>query len=442
MELTDLHIEEFVSSKPSMIREAPRNNTIKNNTAHDMLVKRQCFIGRLLTELSQLEVPTQYKVFNAYSVIGALCGPHSFIRAQGDYPLNLWTLLIGPSSGRKSSSMIPYQNVFSRSEYLKKFILPEDMTIASLREPLEQSYEIACANFDEKKAVANGIFFVQEFNDFLDVKANPKATSALVRLWGDQPLVKISRKTSGDFEFKNPTISILGAIQPRRVMDVLPLETWKQGFFPRLIPVYSDITWPEIEVDELEMEEGDIFDQQNKQVSYKDLLLGYEQDFKDLAQSSFVVGFDKESRELYNTLKLPSLPNQLVDYEGRREEHLRKLAAITAISRAYNNTIARNKIIKITKEDFLIAYNLLYFNDSQLRAFVKDAVRGSHFDIFERIDDMLNENDGQLTQKQIREFCMSETHINHIRLLERSIKEVYLTYNSATKTYIKNKDIE
>jgi len=78
--MTQFDLANFISSKDSMI-DYIKSEHVTNNTAHDMLVNRQCFIGRMLTSLYDLEVPTQYKTFGSYLLMSSVCGAYSSVHA-------------------------------------------------------------------------------------------------------------------------------------------------------------------------------------------------------------------------------------------------------------------------------------------------------------------------------------------------------------------------
>lgn len=421
-----------------------KNEHVTNNTAHDMLVNRQCFLGRMLSNLSTLEVPTQYKTFGSYLLMSSVCGAYSSVHAGGKYPLNLWVLFIGPSAGRKSSAMMPFQHVMQRSEYLKQYTLPDDTTGAALRVPLEKTYHNAGPVFGEDNAKVTGTFFIQEFQDFY-AKGGDDFSAFLVKLWGDVPYVPISRVGEGDFNLVSPTVSFLGSIQTLRVLDVIPMSAWRQGFFPRMIHVYSEQNWPKTEINPVDWKEGEKIDfNAPSDDSYGDKLMSFEPELVEMTTSAFVCGFSPEASEYFNKIELPRIPLQLSDYNNRRSEHLRKLAALTAISRAWETTFKRSqslgRTVVIQLEDIIIAHKLLAYNDSNLKNFTKDSIRSPHAELYDRLDEHVDEKGGELTDSQLKSFIKNETTIERSEMMIRIIKNNYLKKNPKTGNFYKPKE--
>ena len=409
-------IKDFVSSKPHMV-EYNEKYHVCNNTAHNMLVERNCFIGRLLSLQRDLEVPTIYKTLSAYSYLGGLCGPHSTVEAGGEFSLNLWILLVGASGARKSSAMSPYHTIMGETEALRELMLPEDATTAAYREPLDESYQRSEIHLEMKNPCSSGIIFAQEFGDFVKADNKDDFSSYLVKMWGDQSIVKIGRQSSGGLELIRPTISILGAIQTKRLMSVIPLSMWHQGFFPRVIPAFSSQEWKKIEIKSNDRTEGEEVnsaeDEQSIINRFSHLLLNPNEsidiDSIKLSRSSFVCGFNRETSHDFNSCVLPDLPRQLEGYGNRRHEIFRKLCGLTAISRAWGTTFksseVRSKAVVITKEDFDIAYKLVLWFESQLPEFTKSSVVSVNEALYQQLEDFLDANNGYLNDKQINEFC-------------------------------------
>jgi len=406
-----MDVKDFVSSQDHMI-EYDEKHHICNNTAHDMLVKRECFLGDVLAKQKTLEVPTIYKVMGAYGLLSALCGPHSTVQANGEYTLNLWTLLIGPSGARKSSAMSPYHTLMGETEALKEIMLPEDATTASYREPLQQSYERSSIGLEMTNPCSSGMIFAQEFGDFVKSDNKDDFASYLVKMWGDQSLVKIGRVTAGDFEIKRPCVSFIGAIQTKLLMKVLPISMWHQGFMPRTIPVYSKQEWKQTTIGHVEWEEGSDIgsdDAEYQKNRFSHMLEDMALECIKLSRSNFICGFDKNGSDLFGEIKLPELPRQLEGYGNRRYEMFRKLCALTAISRAWRTTFkskeTRDKAVKITREDVEIASKLLIWIDSQSHKLVKHAVVSLNEGIYQGLKDLLDENEDKISVKQLNDFC-------------------------------------
>lgn len=421
-----MDIGDFISSQDHMI-EYNKFHHVSNNSAHDRLVERGCLLGQLLTSQASLEVPTSFKTMGAYSLLSAVCGAHSSVYAGGEFSLNLWILLVGPSGGRKSSAMNPYQNVMQSSEYLNTFILSENTTTAALRGPLEESHEEALQIFGED-AKSQGMIFAQEFHDFFDITKEASLSSHLVKLWGDQINVKIGR-LDNHIELKSPTLSILGSIQTLRVMDVLPVQIWQQGFCARLISVYSDQSWPESPVGAVDWQEGSVVGENERSAfSHKSFLLDYKDELTKLSRSSYRCGLSRESAEIFNSIELPRLPIQMQEYGNRRNEHLRKFAALTAISRYWseNPIETRNCGIVITPEDLEIARLLQCWNDCKIPQFVKDSIRGPDTDMYDRLDEWIVDCGGALSDVQLERFVRNQTDASRLKNVLTAVKSYYL----------------
>ena len=431
-------LKDFISSKDHMV-EYNEEHHVCNNTAHDMLVTRGCFIGEALARQAMLEVPTIFKTLSAFSFLSGLCGAHSTVEAKGEFPLNLWSLLVGASGARKSSAMLPYHTVMGETEALRELMLPEDATTAAYREPLENSYQRSEIYLKMSNPCSSGIIFAQEFGDFVKSDNKDDFSSYMVKMWGDQPIVQISRQGAGFFEIKRPSISILGAIQTRRLTDVIPLSMFHQGFFPRVIPAYSSQEWKTIKIDPVERIEGEQvninLDEQSMSNRYSHLLIDMHDECIRLSRSSFICSFDRESSKLFNETKLPDLPRQMDGYGNRRHEMFRKICAITAISRAwrvFKQKEVRNVAVVINKSDFEIALKLMTWIDSQIPEFVREIVVSGNEVVSQQLEDVLDSNGGTISEKMINDFCKKQNDPKRTKnyilefCLERKAKNEYV----------------
>ena len=421
----------MISSKPHMI-DYIESLDVSNNSAHDRLIERECFLGRILKAQASLEVPTIYKTFSAYNLISATCGAHSSVMAGGQYSLNTWMLLVGPSAGRKSSAISPIQNLMQSSEILRDFTFSENTNSAAMREPMLDSYDLAKSIFkDDKFARVNGTFYIQEFHDFYSAKGGQEDSfsSYLVKLWGDNPVVRIERVGKGAYDLERPTISFLSAIQTLRVMDVIPISEWRQGFFPRIIPIYSDQSWTNDQIKPINWKEGSkasLVLNDGSHTPYQDLLLDFQEECIAMTRSYFVCAFNDETSELYNDLELPPVRIQMKEYENRRSEHFRKLCGITAISRAWKGKPVKDYAVVITKEDFEIARMLMTYNDFKLTKFCDDSIRSPDAEMYDRLEELIDDRGGSIDEKQLKEFIRTSIPAYQAMAKELVIKKYIL----------------
>lgn len=212
------------------------------------------FFDLYIDYTSETECPTLFHRWSMVSSVGAYLGRQVSLR-HGFFTLypNLYTLLVG-SPGTKKSSAIKIATSIIKDAGYKSFgarKTRQEKFLMDLAEQSEDSEDILDQNIfgdvDDSK-VSECFVAADEFNNFIGV-GNMDFMSILGELWDYSGTYDYKLKNSKSVHIPNPTISILGGNTQTGMAQAFPTEAIGQGFFSRLLLVYSDpsglkITFP------------------------------------------------------------------------------------------------------------------------------------------------------------------------------------------------------
>ena len=227
------------------------------------LRKTDNFIEDYLDHYSETEVPTIFHRWCAIAGIGAILGRNCWVQFGENqiYP-NQYIMLVGDSGARKGSAIkaiksclvgAGYKTISADKSSKEKFI--EDLegrdedkdrldVTQNKRNPTIKEL------FGEKISTEPAECFIahDEFNAFLG-HSNIDFISLLTNLWDYEGIYENRIKNGRSVKINNPTISILSGNTNIGISMAFPTETIGQGFFSRLVMVYSDpsgrrITFP------------------------------------------------------------------------------------------------------------------------------------------------------------------------------------------------------
>lgn len=196
------------------------------------------------------EVPAIYRRWALIAGLGAWLGRDTYFKFGGsEIRPNLYVLLMGTSGARKTSAIRDIKKRLSELGY--DSFAPEKITkekylmeLAGIADGEQEDI------FDQSWGSATSESFIaaEEFNDFFGNNIFD-FTSTLGVLWDYSGVYKNKIKHGVQVEIDNPTISLLSANTPSTLADTFPPNKLGQGFFSRLVLVFSEpskkrITFP------------------------------------------------------------------------------------------------------------------------------------------------------------------------------------------------------
>lgn len=199
---------------------------------------------------SGTEVPAIYRRWALISGLAAWLGRDTYFKFGGsEIRPNLYVLLMGTSGAKKTSAIRDIKNRLMELGY--DSFAPEKIT--------KEKYLMELAGisdgepediFDQSWGASTAESFIaaEEFNDFFGNNIFD-FTSTLGVLWDYSGVYKNKIKHGVQVEIDNPTISILSGNTPSTLADTFPPNKLGQGFFSRLLLIFSEpsrkrITFP------------------------------------------------------------------------------------------------------------------------------------------------------------------------------------------------------
>jgi hypothetical protein len=187
---------------------------------------------------SGTEVPAIFRRWAIITGLGAWIGRDSYFKFSGMelYP-NLYVMLLGASGAKKSSAIKRIKRVLSEAGYnsfaaekttKEKFL----MDLAGMEET-----DFLDSPFDS--ANAESFITADEFNDFFGNNIFD-FLSTLGVLWDFSGIYKNRIKNGAQVEIADPVISILAGNTQTTLATTFPPEALGQGFFSRIIAVFSE----------------------------------------------------------------------------------------------------------------------------------------------------------------------------------------------------------
>ena len=214
------------------------------------------FFDSYLHYMRNTEPPILFHRWSMIASIGAMLERNYYFE-HGHFHINpnIYCMLIGVPGTRKSTAIklatkllrsIGYNYFAAEKTSKEKFILD----LAERHAPQENGKdvldEILLSN--DESAITPCFIAADEFNDFFG-NNNLEFISLLGSLWDYNGSYESRLKNSKSVIINNPTISILGGNTPSSFSLAFPVETLGQGFFSRILLVYSEpsgkrITFP------------------------------------------------------------------------------------------------------------------------------------------------------------------------------------------------------
>lgn len=204
------------------------------------------FIASYLDYTAKTECPLFFHRWCAITSLSAYLGRRTWMN-HGHFTLypNFYTLLIGTPGTKKSSAIkivakllkdAGYDTFAAKKTRQEKFLL-------DLSGQEEESKDILDENLwgDIETDSKECFVAADEFNNFIGI-SNVDFISILGELWDYEGVFDYRLKNSKSVRINNPAVSILGGNTPTGFSYAFPPEIIGQGFFSRLILVYSEPT--------------------------------------------------------------------------------------------------------------------------------------------------------------------------------------------------------
>ncbi len=331
------------------------------------------------------EPPAFFHRWAMIASIGALLERNYYFE-HGHFHIipNVYCMLIGVPGTRKSTAIklavkllksIGYKSFAAEKTSKEKFIL-------DLAEGKDDEQDILDQELfgTDDSACTPCFIAADEFNDFFG-NNNLEFISLLGSLWDYSGPYESRLKNSKSVVIHNPTISILGGNTPTAFSLAFPVEVLGQGFFSRILLIYSDpsgkrFTFPEPP----DPEETEAIKRMLSEVRLK--AIGKAQlDKKARFLMEKIYTTDKEMEDV-----------RFASYSTRRFTHLLKLCLIHS-GAAWQNTITEEVVVR--------ANTVLHFTEKFMPKALGEFGKAKHSDVTHKIMTFIEGNAGVSTFSEI-----------------------------------------
>lgn len=309
---------------------------------------RDDFVTSYLQYRANTEPPVFFHRWCILSALGAYLA-RDVVFELGDFKIypNMYSMLIGVPGTRKSTAIKLAKKLLQKAGFdsfsadkssKEKFLidLADDGNIA------EEALDLISENLwgEESDSRISEMFIAcDEFNNFIG-NGNLEFISLLGELWDYEGIYSNRIKNGKSVVVPNPTINILGGNTPTGFSLAFPSQAIGQGFFSRLILVYSDpsprrITFPEKSNDD------DTKYMVDQLLAIKSCATSGRLNITDSAKSLLDKIYQSDNR--MDDIRFEH-------YYNRRFTHLVKLALICCLSRVS---------LELNEEDVVVANTIL-----------------------------------------------------------------------------------
>lgn len=305
------------------------------------------WITRYLELTEALRAPYSFRLWSAIGTISAVLERRVWTVTDAPQPLfpNQYIILAGgPGSGKTTMVSLAKLMVKDLAADFPNgmFLGPDNPTKASFLQQLEKSTKLSLNGLALPMYSAMSMF-VMELGVFIS-KYERDFIADVTHIYDNPPLYTAPRKVSASSTIEGPTLNILAAATPDALSDTIPEVAWSQGFTSRFIFVYGvqpqtyrDMFVRPVETDfgALRVQLRDIFDHVHGEFHW-------EPDAQDA------------NRHWFNDEGQAPVPTygRLAHYVSRRNEHIMKLAMVSAVSNGHG--------LIVTLEDFRRAQRWLF----------------------------------------------------------------------------------
>lgn len=219
------------------------------------------FISSYLEYQKGTEAPLLYHRWCAITGIGALLGRRAFaIHGHNKIYPNQYTMLVGESGSRKDTALRGIKRLLIAADYKtiaadkitkEKFLIDLEEGMDKAHDP-DEKFDVsknskanptmrALFGAERSKEPAECLIYSGEFNSFLG-HSNVEFIDLLTTLWDWDGNYENRIKNGRSVIIPDPTISLLAGNTPTGISMAFPIEIIGQGFFARLMQIYSDPT--------------------------------------------------------------------------------------------------------------------------------------------------------------------------------------------------------
>jgi hypothetical protein len=356
--------------------------------AHNIvpLVAREDFFSIYFSFIGKTESPRIYNRWMAISMVGALLSRQTWIPFGHStiYP-NQYIWLVGVPGARKGTAIGPIKNLLRSLKYektspqrispemflaqLQRINTPKNIQLLNEIEIEEMEFNSPCEMYVISDELAD---FIRGNTDFVKVITN---------LYDCLPFYDHPKLHGKSVYVHEPTLNITGGITPEDITLSVPPETMGQGFFSRLILVYSEPTTIRITIPEAPSNEA--------MARMVERLKAIMQHVKGPME------IPSESHELLTTIynRFPGINSaNFQHYNSRRFTHLLKLSIVMA---------AMDIKTRILPEHVLQANTILHSAETRMPKALGEFGRARHASITHKIVEVLKASPKPLALKDL-----------------------------------------
>lgn len=350
------------------------------------LPQKEEFFDLYFNYIGKTEAPKIYNRWMAVSMVGALLARQTWIPFGHNtmYP-NQYIWLVGQPGARKGTALGPIKNLLTKLKYtktspqrlspemflaqLQKVSQPKNMGLMSDIEIENLDFDIPCEMF----------VIVDEIGDF--IRGNTEFVKILTNLYDNLPFYDHPKLHGKSVYVNEPTINFTGGITPEDITLTVPPETMGQGFFSRLILIYSEPTGLKITIPESPSDAA------------LDLLVKRLKEIMSSVKGPMEILPEARSLLDETYIRFPGIRSpQFQHYNSRRFTHLLKITMVMA---------AMDCVTKITPSHVLKANTILNSAELRMPKALGEFGRARHAVITHKIVELLKAASSPLSVKEI-----------------------------------------
>ena len=359
------------------------------------------WIDSFMNLTETLRSPQSFRLWTAIATIASVLERRVWTETDVKplYP-NLYTVLAGaPASGKTIMVNVAKEMLMPLVKPGGIYIGPDNPSAASFMDALAASSKISINGMGMPLYSAMSVMCT-ELGDLIS-KYDKDFVAKLTTLY-DNPLnYSMPRRTSTSITVEAPTINILAGATPDAIGDIIPESAWGQGFTSRLVFVYGGI--PQLR--------RSIFTRR-KDSDMTVLKTELRRFFEELhGEFEWEPDAQRAMEHWFNDEKMAPIPTygRLVNYCGRRDVHVMKLAMISGVSSGNGLTV--------TLSDFRRAQRWLFEAEETMP------------DVFRA---MAQKSDTQLLQDAHHWMYVRYSRVAREKRLPMKEREIFLWFENKT----------
>lgn len=315
------------------------------------------FCDVYLANCLKTEAPLIFHRWSVLTAVGAALERNCYIK-HGDniiYP-NMYTMLVGPSSSRKSSAVsgiaklirkAGFSKTYSGTTSKEKFLEDLSLGFDNINNGKGLMAQLEGGSGAETSAV---LVTASEAVEFFGSN-NSGMVNMMTDLWDNPDEKSIGSRKDGTATVKSPTVSLLAGTTSRQLSVMFPAEIIGQGILSRTLLIYCHgsgrkFTFPESTAPAEEA----------AQIKFLQHVIAKRGEF------TFTEEAKKALDTIYHKWK-PIKDGRFESYTGRRLDHLMKLCMLyCVVSLEINNNVI--DITHVIKANTTLTYAECYMTDA------------------------------------------------------------------------------